>query len=252
MSRLAEATAAGAPSAGSGAGRPRVGAALQGVALAVGLALLVGGFALVALDYRPYRVPTASMTPTIGVGDTVLARKVSGGSVGRGDIVVFQDPAWGSATLVKRVVAVGGDTVACSGPGGRLTINGTPVDEPYLASGGAEGQAAFTAKVPAGRLFLLGDSRVGSLDSRAHLDVDAGTVPASDVLARVEAIAWPSDQAKLLRRTSAFDGLGGPVAGRPGPLVPATWASVSGAVLIVLISLTGPVAALARRIRRRS
>ncbi|WP_329567955.1 signal peptidase I [Kitasatospora sp. NBC_01266] len=228
--------------------RPGVGAVLQGVALVLGLGLLLGGFGMIALDYRPYQVPTGSMSPTIAAGDTVLARKVDGAQVGRGDIVVFHDPTWGNATMVKRVVGVGGDTVACCDAQHRFTVNGVPLDEPYVAPGGPP-SAAFSAKVPAGRLFLLGDNRSGSLDSRVHLDDLAGTVATSQVQARVEATIWPFGHAGLQGRTVAFDALGGPVAAKPGPLVPLAWAAVAGAVIIVLTSLTGPVAALARRIR---
>ncbi|WP_327069106.1 signal peptidase I [Kitasatospora sp. NBC_01302] len=246
-------TAAAAPGAAPAA-RPRrwgAGAVLQTVALVLGLGLLLGGFGLIALDYRPYAVPTGSMEPTISAGDTVLARKVDGGQVGRGDIVVFHDPTWeGGATMVKRVVAVGGDTVAYGSAEHSLTVDGKPVTEPYLAPDQLPG-TPFSIQVPAGRLFLLGDNRGSSLDSRSHLEELSGTVPATDVIARVEATVWPSGHAGLRGRTVAFDALGGPVASRPGLLVPAAWASVAGAAVIVLTSLTGPVAALARRARGR-
>ncbi|MFF7638150.1 signal peptidase I [Kitasatospora sp. NPDC008050] len=247
----ADATAE-APAAAPVAPRRRwgAGAVLQTVALVLGLGLLLGGFGLIALDYRPYVVPTGSMEPTISAGDTVLARKVDGGPVGRGDIVVFHDPTWGNATLVKRVVAVGGDTVAYGSAEHSLTVDGKPVTEPYLAPDQVP-NTPFSVQVPAGRLFLLGDNRGGSLDSRSHLDVLAGTVPASDVIARVEATVWPLGHAGLRGRTVAFDALGGPAASGPGPLVPAAWASLAGAVVIVLTSLTGPAAALARRLRGR-
>ncbi|MDH6122119.1 signal peptidase I [Kitasatospora sp. GAS204A] len=255
MSRLAEETPGPAGSAAASTGparparrRPEIGAVLQGVALVLGLGLLLGGFGMIALDYRPYAVPTSSMAPTIAAGDTVLARTVDGNRIGRGDIVVFHDPTWGNATMVKRVVGVGGDTVACCDAQHRFTVNGVPLDESYLAPGGPP-SAAFSAKVPAGRLFLLGDNRTGSLDSRTHLDDLAGTVATSQVQARVEATVWPFGHSGLWGRTVAFDALGGPTASRPGPLVPLAWAMAAGAVIIVLTSLTGPVATLVRRIR---
>ncbi|MDH6136984.1 signal peptidase I [Kitasatospora sp. MAA4] len=256
MSSLAAETtgpAAGSPPARR-AGR-RAGAVLQGVALAVGLVLLLGGFGLIAVDYRPYSVPTGSMEPTIGINDTVLARKVGGAAVGRGDVVVFHDRSWGSETLVKRVVGVGGDTVACCDAQGRLTVNGTPVDEPYLNRNALQGvtplaSTPFTATVPAGRLFVLGDNRVGSQDSRVHLDQLAGTVATGDVLGRVEATAWPWARVGLLGRTPAFDALGGAGDDRSGPLEQAGYAMLAGAALIVLTSLVGSLSALARRLRR--
>ncbi|MGW4893889.1 signal peptidase I [Kitasatospora sp. NPDC004240] len=237
----------------SAATRPRpkrgTGTVVQGVAVALGLALLFGGFGVLAVDYRPYKIPTASMSPTLKIGDTVVGRTTDGTDIGRGDVVVFRDQAWGGELMVKRVVAVGGDTVAVTGADHRLTVNGKPVDEPYLARPGAEG-GTFSTEVPTGRIFLLGDNRQGSLDSRIHLEVDGGTIAAGEVEAKVEATLLPFGRTGLLARTSAFDALGGPVAGEPGPLEPAFYATVAGAALIVITSLAGGVAGLARRLRR--
>ncbi|GAA2751417.1 signal peptidase I [Kitasatospora cinereorecta] len=232
-------------------GRPRrsVASVAQGVVIAIGFVMLVGGFGVIAADYRPYKIPSASMTPTLGIGDTVLARKAGGDAVGRGDIVVFHDDAWGNSQLVKRVVGVGGDTVT-GDDRGRLTVNGKPVDEPYLDKNPVLA-TAFTVTVPEGRLFVLGDDRGNSLDSRSHLDVASGSVPASGVVARVEARIVPLSRAAAQPRTVAFDGLGGPLAHRPGPLVPAAWATVIGAALIVLASAAGGVVSLGRRIGKR-
>lgn len=244
MSSVAEQT----PRTEAGPARRRsVGSIVQGVVIALGFVMLVGGFGTLALQYRPYRIPTASMSPTLKAGDTVLAR--TGGSAGRGDIVVFQDPDWGSSTLVKRVVAVGGDTVS-GGLDGRIAVNGHQVPEPYLTPV-AMNTTEFSITVPEGRLFLLGDFRGNSLDSRSHLDVAFGSVPASAVKAKVEAVIQPLSQAGLKQRTTAFDELGAPGAHHPGPLVPAAWAAAVGAVLIVVASAVGWVVSLAGRLRRR-
>ncbi|MER7707338.1 signal peptidase I [Kitasatospora sp. NPDC097605] len=229
--------------------RPGPGAVAQGVLLGLGLVLLIGGFAVIAASYRPYGVPTASMAPTVQAGDTVLARKTDGADVGRGDVVVFRDQAWGGRLMVKRVVAIGGDTVAVGTGDQRLTVNGKPVDEPYLAAQGAQG-AAFSVEVPPGRLFLLGDNRLGSLDSRVHLEVDGGTVPATEVEARVEATVLPLGRAGLLAGTSAFETVDGKLPAGPGPLEPAFWASVVGAATILVTTAVSGVAGLARRRRR--
>ncbi|MFJ1755749.1 signal peptidase I [Kitasatospora sp. NPDC088134] len=221
---------------------------VQGVVIALGFVMLVGGFAVLAVQYRPYKIPTGSMSPTLESGDTVLAR-TGAGSAGRGDIVVFQDQDWGNATLVKRVVAVGGDTVS-GDAAGRITVNGKPVTEPYLEPAKVMA-TGFSVTVPEGRLFLLGDFRGNSMDSRSHLDVAFGTVPASGVKARVEAVVQPMSRAGLQQRTEAFAELGAPGAHEPGPLVPAAWTSVGGAVLIVLASAVGWVASLIRRLRGR-
>lgn len=95
-------------------GRGRtMGSVLSGLAVAVGCVLFLGGFVWAALIYRPYTVPTDSMTPTIAVGARVLAEKVDGSQIRRGDIVVFKDSTWGDLPMVKRVVGVGGDKIAC-------------------------------------------------------------------------------------------------------------------------------------------
>ncbi|MCW0121709.1 signal peptidase I, partial [Bacillus subtilis] len=90
------------------------------------------GFVWAAVVYQPYTVPTDSMSPTVKPGDRVLAERIDGADVRRGDVVVFTDEVWGATPMVKRVVGVGGDKVACCDREGRLTVNGTPVDEPYL------------------------------------------------------------------------------------------------------------------------
>ena len=139
----------------------RAGKLYSGAVVAAGLTLLVGSFVLIAVGYRPYAVPTQSMEPTVAAGEKVLAERISGDEVRRGDIVVFRDAEWGDTPMVKRVIGVGGDLVACCDARGRLTINGTAVAEPYLASAGAPdigGSAAgaspvgFSARVARGRL----------------------------------------------------------------------------------------------------
>ncbi|MFF8593140.1 signal peptidase I [Streptomyces sp. NPDC015220] len=247
-----ESTTRTAPRSG-GTGRGPVGGGtgqrLSGVAVALGLALFLGGFAWAAVVYRPYTVPTSSMTPTIGMGDRVLAQRVDGGEVRRGDVVVFRDKSWvADAPVVKRVVAVGGDTVSCCTKG-RLTVNGKEIDEPYLKGGPAEITNFPTVKVPEGRLFLLGDERQGSLDSTAHLtDAARGTVSRSDVSARVDAVIWPAKG--MLERPTGFEALG-PLS-RPGPLRTIVVLIVAGAVLVLAGGAYGPIATRAGRSRART
>ncbi|WP_083647142.1 signal peptidase I [Kitasatospora sp. CB01950] len=222
---------------------------VQGLVIAIGFVMLVGGFAVLAVQYRPYKIPTGSMAPTLQIGDTVLAHTADGKSIGRGDIVVFQDSDWGDATLVKRVVAVGGDTVSGDREG-RITVNGHRVEEPYLAKATVL-TTEFSVTVPEGRLFLLGDFRGNSLDSRSHLEVASGSVPASAVKARVEAAILPMSRAGLEGRTTAFDELGAPRAHQAGALLPAAWTSVGGAALIVLASAAGWAVSLGRKLQGR-
>ncbi|MFC5721139.1 signal peptidase I [Streptomyces gamaensis] len=231
----------------SGAGREghgRAGRVLSGLAVAVGCVLFLGAFVWGALLYRPYTVPTDSMAPTIGSGDHVLAQRVTGGQVRRGDIVVFQDRLWGDTPMIKRVVAVGGDTVACCDRQGRLTVAGRPVDEPYLRSSGPASLTPFSTTVPEGRLFLLGDHRGDSIDSRGHLaDAGQGTVPRDAVKARVDATAWPAGSWGMMDRPPAFDALPGGTS-RPGPLPLIAAAAGAGALLVLGGAAYGPLARL--------
>ncbi|GAA3158059.1 signal peptidase I [Streptomyces echinatus] len=232
------------------AGGGRFGQRLSGVAVALGLVLFLGGFAWGAVVYRPYTVPTSSMTPTIDAGDRVLAQRVDGDEVRRGDVVVFEDKTWVTgAKVVKRVVAVGGDTVSCC-TGGKLTVNGKQIDEPYLPKGSAAEITDFgTVTVPEGRLFLLGDERQGSLDSTAHLaDAAKGTVSRDTVSARVEAVVWPWKGA--LERPTGFETLG--ALSPPGPLRTIELLVVAGAVLVLGGGAYGPIAGRLSRSRTRT
>ncbi|WP_369172641.1 signal peptidase I [Streptomyces sp. R28] len=229
----------------------RTGQRLSGLAVALGLLLFLGGFAWGAVLYRPYTVPTSSMAPTIDAGDRVLAQRVDGGEVRRGDVVVFTDKTWVSnAPVVKRVVAVGGDTVACC-TDGKLTVNGKQIDEPYLAKDSlAELQDFPAVTVSKGRLFLLGDERSGSLDSTAHLtDAARGTVARSAVSARVDAVVWPMNG--MLERPAGFEGLG--ALSSPGPLRTVVALIVVGGVLVLGGGAYGPIASRsAKRARPRT
>lgn len=229
----------------------RTGQLLSGLAIALGLLLFLGGFAWGALVYRPYTVPTGSMAPTIDSGDRVLAERVDGDEVRRGDVVVFRDASWMSGSLlVKRVVAVGGDTVSCC-TDGKLTVDGRQIEEPYLPAGSASENTGFSeVTVPKGRLFLLGDERQGSLDSTAHLtDAAHGTVSRNAVTARVDAVVWPLNGMSMLERPTGFETLG--ALSDPGPLRTVVGMVVGGAALVLGGGVYGPIAQWAGARRRK-
>jgi signal peptidase I len=229
----------------------RAGDRLSGLAVALGCLLFLGGFVWAAVLYQPYTVPTDSMDPTVRAGDRVLAERIDGSEVRRGDVVVFRDAEWGDLPMVKRVVGVGGDRVACCDPRGRLTVNGRPVEEPYVSGGGPASLTEFDETVPRGRLFLLGDLRRESQDSRVHLSGDHWAVPREAVDARVDATAWPLSGLGAVPRPEGFGHLPGGVS-EPGPLTPLAFAVVAGAALILGGAAHGPLsrrrqARLARR-----
>ena len=116
-------------------------------------------------------------------------------------------PAVGEEDLIKRVIAVGGDTVQCC-TSGHLMVNGVPLDEPYLFPSdlGTPSQTDFgPIKVPQGKLWVMGDHRSVSEDSRAHrTQRGQGFVPVSDVIGRAFTIVWPINRAKVLHRPDTF------------------------------------------------
>ena len=186
---------------------------------------------------RSFFVPSASMTQTLAIDDRLVVNKlkplVSG--VERGDIVVFSDPGgWlGSAEssfrfdpvgavadiftgqvfqnqraqfLVKRVIGVAGDHISCSAPCKNLTINEREVIEPYLSSASENASdQSFDVVVPEGKLWVMGDNRVGSADSRAHQEtVGKGFVSLQDVAGTVFAISWPLDRLRPISREDSL------------------------------------------------
>lgn len=173
---------------------------------------------------EPFQVPSSSMTRTLRVGDRMLVDKLAyrfGGSPQRGDVIVFDGKdsfsTSGGTDYVKRVIGVGGDRVTCCDTSGRITVNGYPLDETYLYPGDAPSRDSFDIVVPEGRLWVMGDHRDDSADSRAHLgDPGGGTVPVARVIGRAEWIAWPVDHWTRLRRPAAFAAVPAPATGAHG------------------------------------
>ena len=193
------------------------------------LVALAVSFLIKAYVLRPFYIPSASMDHTLQVGDTVPVNELAPSllPVGRGDIVVFKDPggwvprkeqgaqnpveagiSWlGSLFLsghsapdendhvIKRVIGVAGDHVACCTVSGQVTINGSPIYEPYVLL--PEGtttvsESPFDVVVPPGALWVMGDNCYKSADSHAHRnDPDKGFVHLSNVVGRAFALSWP-------------------------------------------------------------
>jgi signal peptidase I len=144
---------------------------------------------LIAADLfaaEPFRIPSSSMEPTLRPGDSVLVDKLSyrgGGTPRRGQLVAFKEPASGGV-LLKRVVGVGGDHVAIED--GVLVVNGRRPVEPYANPKAIDSVYFGPVRVPRHSVFVLGDNRGDSRDSRAF-----GAVPRHDVIGRVVARIWP-------------------------------------------------------------
>ncbi|WP_380169353.1 signal peptidase I [Jannaschia sp. R86511] len=210
------------------------------VAVALLVAVLVRTFLVQA-----FSIPSPSMEDTLLVQDRVLVSKLEPGplSVERGDVVVFLDPGgwlapvvdqpsvWqrvgtfvgllpadSGSHLVKRVVGLPGDTVECCDAQGRVLVNGVPLDEPYLFPGERPSLTEFDVEVPADRLWVMGDHRSVSADSRAQLDEQGdGFVPLDNVVGRAVLRIWPLDRlATLPTPAGVFDDVGG-LTGVPGP-----------------------------------
>ncbi|GAA2268127.1 signal peptidase I [Kitasatospora cystarginea] len=232
----------------------------------VGIALIL---ALVIKTFfvQAFSIPSGSMENTLRIGDRVLVDKLTpwfGAEPERGDVVVFQDPGgWladepvqqsgnsfvrgvqdvlsfiglmpsaNEKDLIKRVIAVGGDTVECEGTG-PVKVNGIALNEPYIFPGNTPcGDRPFgPVKVPVGRIWVMGDHRGNSLDSRFHQDQPGGgTVPVGNVIGRAFVVAWPISDWATLPVPSTFDQKGlasaavpftPPVAGA-GVALPVVW-----------------------------
>ncbi|MGW1026851.1 signal peptidase I [Streptomyces sp. NPDC002577] len=158
---------------------------------------------------QPFQIPSGSMQPAFRVGDRVLVNKLAyrfGAEPLRGDVVVFDGTGYfGDADYIKRVVGVGGDHVVCCDKQGRIEVNDRSVDETYLYPGDTPSQVEFDVVVPEGRLFVLGDHRSDSSDSRDHLgSPGGGMIPVDDVIGRADWIGWPFDRWTSLRHPDVF------------------------------------------------
>lgn len=206
------------------------------IPLTIGIALAVV-LVLTTFVAKPFSIPSGSMEETLAIGDRVLVNRVVYHlrEIERGDVVVFdgadsfvpaadvpqRDPVTGALTwagqsigvippdstdFVKRVIGVGGDRVTCCDTDGRLTVNGTPlVESDYLFPGDSPSLQEFDVVVPQGMLWVMGDHRSNSADSRAHLgDPGGGFVPESKVVGRAMAVLWPLSRLQSLPIPDTF------------------------------------------------
>ncbi|MFF8382511.1 signal peptidase I [Streptomyces kanasensis] len=221
---------------GSGARRPW----WKELPVLVGVALLLS-LGIKTFGVQPFSIPSGSMENTLRLDDRVLVDKFTpwfGWTPQRGQVVVFRDPGgWlpeephetdgalvhgvrtalgfvgltappDERNLIKRVIAVAGDTVTCE-RGRPLRVNGAALDEPYLHPGATpcDDAPVGTVTVPAGHLWVMGDHRDDSRDSRAHVhEPGGGFVPVENVVGRAFAVAWPVSRWAPLPIPDTFKG----------------------------------------------
>lgn len=182
------------------------------LALSLALVLVLATTWVRAVWWDIYYINSSSMEPTLVPGERILVKR-DAGAPHRGDVVVFDGRGsyapyerrtaaddllrtlhlrGGDSVYVKRVLGVGGDTVECCDAKGRLLVNGVPLDEPYVQPGDSPSELRFSVEVPAHRLWLMGDHRSVSQDSRSLLGAPGGGMVAEDrVIGTVTRIVWP-------------------------------------------------------------
>lgn len=195
------------------------------------LLLLWGALVVVRLGVADvFAVPSASMEPTLVPGQRILVDKRDH-DLRRGDVVVFDGAAsfeatdtrpwprrvlgaamgeWGGPHLVKRVIGLPGDRIRCCDARGHLTLDGSTLDEPYLYPGDTPSDVTFDVTVPPGRLWVMGDHRSRSADSRSRLGrPGGGLVPLADVTGTVTRVIWPLGRATTWQHPSPHTTTGG-------------------------------------------
>ena len=199
----------------------RKGSLLRELPLLVILALLVS-LLIKSFLVQFFYIPSGSMENTLQIKDRVAVNRIPfiGNDIGRGDVIVFRDPAgWlpeassvdgngitnairdglvlvgivpnpAKQYLVKRVIGVAGDKVVAKDQ--VLTINGKPTNEPYIFAGNTPSDTDFNITVPEGKVWVMGDHRGASGDSRVHQDdINNGMVPVEKITGQAFAVIWP-------------------------------------------------------------
>jgi signal peptidase I len=204
------------------------------VIIALALAFVLKTFLIQA-----FYIPSGSMENTLQIGDRVMVNKLAYrfGDIERGDVVVFNGvDSWAPEVRVpdsgnpltdalrsvagafglgpanekdyiKRVIGLPGDHVQCCDKQGRITVNGVPIEEQeYLYKGNKPSEDTFDVWVPDGRIWVMGDHRAASADSRAHIgDPGGGAIPIDSVVGRAFVVIWPFSDMGLLTRPDGID-----------------------------------------------
>jgi len=224
----------------------RVGRTVLWVLVGLALAVLAASVAIPVVTSQPYLEQSTSMQPTIAPGDQMLAVEGSSG-IRRGDIVVLRVPANVSGTdelFVKRVIGLPGDHVACCNAKGQVTVDGKALSENYLYPGDQPSRTRFSATVGKGEIWVMGDHRSISVDSRKW-----GQVPLRGVVGRVILVIRGSSFATV-RTPMAFVAKGlAPVDTRLGMYIRLAIAAAASLVLLLLLAIFGIIRFVTRRRR---
>jgi signal peptidase I len=201
---------------------------LREVATVVVIAVVLS-FLIKTFLFRAFFIPSESMVNTLDIDDRIFVNLLvpEPMALSRGDVVVFRDTkGWLPAApekaagpfswvqqgltfvgllpdnseqhLVKRVIGLPGDHVVCCDAGGKITINGTAIDETYINPAEVPQVRNFDVTVPEGKVWVMGDNRNHSADSRAHLAADGGFIDLRDLEGKAAVIAWPLNRITVL------------------------------------------------------
>ncbi len=207
-------------------------AAVRELLITVGIALIFSSLVRIFL-FQVFYVPSASMEDTLLLQDRIVATKVTKPftDIKRGEIVVFKDPGdWlpeyesnrnlflhflsvvgllptdAGDDLVKRVIGIAGDNVKCCSENGRILINGVELnDQSFIKPDTETNQVEFDITVPEKRVFVMGDNRPDSRDSRFHLETAYGTVPEKNIVGAVHLRIWPFSRFSTLKIPESFN-----------------------------------------------
>jgi signal peptidase I len=202
---------------------------LKEVATVVVIAVVLS-FLIKTFLFRAFWIPSESMVSTLDIDDRIFVNLLvpEPFALSRGDVVVFRDtkgwlppvpektdgpftwvqdglifvgllPDNSQQHLVKRVIGLPGDHVICCDAGGKLAINGSEIDERYVNSAETPQVRNFDVVVPEGKVWVMGDNRNHSADSRSHLESNGGFIDLTDIEGKAAVIAWP------LNRITALD-----------------------------------------------
>lgn len=188
------------------------------VVVAVGASMLVKTFVM-----KSFYIPTESMTPTLEINDNILVSRLYPDfmPIQRGDIIVFKDsqnwmnlpPVTEDATLletisnfimlsepadnqflIKRIIGMPGDVVTCCDANGNITINDKIIKESYLPKNIQPSEIDFSVTVPKGKVWVMGDNRDNSSDSRYHQDINGGFINQEDIVGKAFYRLFPFDR----------------------------------------------------------